>query len=319
MPLTRYLFSILFFVIPLFSPVGFGQNPNLESGQGFVEVEGGRMWYRIIGSGEETPLIMMHGGPGGTSFGLFSLGDLSTDRPLIYFDQLGGGRSDHHRDTTLLTVDHFVEQVFALVHHLKLNTFYLYGHSWGTTLALEYYLKYPEGVQGIVFNSPYFNTGEWIADADTLILALHDTIQDIIRDYSAREDYDNNMFRFAESVYLKNYGRRGERVSTKWDMNYKPGNGFIYTYMWGQTEFTATGKLKNYNRSKALESLEIPCLFITGEYDEARPATVKRQAERAPKGEFAIVPNAGHATMHDNNEENINLIRRFLHKIEEKP
>ncbi|MCH8546989.1 MAG: proline iminopeptidase-family hydrolase, partial [Cryomorphaceae bacterium] len=293
----RFSFLFSLFVLGTFAQQLLAQNPYLKAEEGFVEVEGGRMWYRIVGSGNQAPLLMMHGGPGGTSYGLFSLGALSQDRPLIYFDQLGGGRSDVHQDTSLLTVNHFVEQVRSLVDHLALDSIVLYGHSWGTALALEYYLKYPVGVQAIVFNSPFFNTKEWIADADTLIMALHDTIQDAIAYYSKIEDYNHKRFREAERVYLQHYGRRGgERVKTEWDMPYKSGSGFIYTYMWGHTEFTATGTLKNYNRSKSLREIEVPALFITGEYDEARPYTVLQQAVTAPKGEFAVIPNAGHAT-----------------------
>lgn len=296
----------------------FSQNPILESGEGYVDVEGGRIWYRVVGEGSKPPLIMLHGGPGGTSNSLLSLGALSQDRPLIVFDQLGGGRSDVHQDTTLLTVNHFVEQVHALVYELEIITFYLYGHSWGTALALEYYLKYPEGIEGIVFNSPFFNTQEWIADADTLISELHDTLQVIIRDHEKRKDYNAKLFRDAERIYLKNYGLRSERVTTEWDMAYMPGSSFIYNFMWGQTEFTATGTLLNYDRLDALERLLVPALFITGEYDEARPSTVQQHADRAPYGEFDVILNAGHATMHDNNEDNVSIIRQFIHNHERK-
>ncbi len=311
-PLRLWLVLATFLFVSL---NGIAQNPKLEAGEGYVEVEGGKMWYRIIGEGNATPLLMMHGGPGGTSHSLTALGALSIDRPLIIFDQLGGGRSDVHQDTILLTVDHFVEQVYALVSHLDLNECFLYGHSWGTALSLEYYTKYPNGVVGIIFNSPFFNTAEWIADADTLIMALHDTLQDIIRDHEMRQDYDSEAFRQAERIYLSHYGlRSGKRVQTEWDMPYKPGNGFIYKYMWGETEFTATGKLKTYDRSDALTTIDVPALFITGEYDEARPPTVKRQAASAPQGEFAVIESAGHASMHDNNEDNVAVIRAFLER-----
>lgn len=38
----------------------------LEPGEGFVDVTGGQVWYRISGSGTGTPLILLHGGPGAT-------------------------------------------------------------------------------------------------------------------------------------------------------------------------------------------------------------------------------------------------------------
>jgi proline iminopeptidase len=308
-------------LIPLILKVAFllstltlwGQPNTLQAGEGLVEVVGGKVWYRVIGSGTAAPMIMMHGGPGGTSYGLMTLGDLSANRPLVFFDQLGGGRSTVHQDTTLLTADHFVDQVAALVRHLDLDSFYLYGHSWGTALALEYYLKFPNGVKGIVFNSPFFNTKEWIADADTLIAALGDSLSAIIRKYEAAADYEHPDFRAAERVYLQHYGRRQQhKIKSKWMMPYQPGSSFIYTFMWGQTEFTATGTLRDYDRTDALRLIQVPALFVTGEFDEARPPTVSRQAQKAPLGVFAVIPNAGHATMYDNLEENVRVILEFL-------
>ena len=36
----------------------------LQPGEGFVSVPGGRVWYRVVGSGPRTPLLLVHGGPG---------------------------------------------------------------------------------------------------------------------------------------------------------------------------------------------------------------------------------------------------------------
>lgn len=31
--------------------------------EGFVKVQGGRIWYKIIGTGKKTPLLFIHGAP----------------------------------------------------------------------------------------------------------------------------------------------------------------------------------------------------------------------------------------------------------------
>ena len=53
-----------------------------------------------------------------------------------------------------------------------------------------------------------------------------------------------------------------------------------------------------------------------GEYDEARPVTVKYYASLVPGSEVAIIPDAGHISMHDNPEANNKAVRDFLHGIE---
>ena len=286
--------------------------------EGNVKVRGGRIWYRVLGQGDKTPLIAMHGGPGGTHRTFYLLEPITEDRPLILFDQLGSGKSGAHRDTSLLKVENFVEQVHALRRALELDEVYLLGASWGTALALESYLAHPEGVKGIIFNSPYFSTPVWEADADTLITYLPDSIQKAIEEGERSGEFDAPAYQEANRVFLKNYGRRKDRVPTAWDTVQAPGSKFIYNYMWGPTEFTATGTLKNYDRMKSLSQVKVPVLFITGEYDEARPETVRKFQKLVPGSEFVVIEGAGHSTLNDNPDRNIKAIRDFLNELEQR-
>lgn len=290
----------------------------LKPTEGYVTVKGGKIWYRIVGAGKKTPILMLHGGPGGTSKSFYQFAPLGNDRPVIIFDQLGSGRSGYHTDTTLLKVENFVEQVEALKTSLGLKEFYLHGHSWGTALALEYYLKYPKGIQALIFNSPYFSTPLWKADADTLISTLPDTIQLAIKNGEKNQDYTSPEYKNANEVFYKNFGVRKTKLTSELDTSTAKGNTFIYNYMWGPTEFTATGTLINYDRVQSLKNIKVPTLFITGEFDEARPTTVKYFQHLVPNSKFVIIEDAGHGTMHDNRSQNISAIKHFLDSLELK-
>ena len=305
------------------------QNTYLKSGYGYVDVEGGEIWYGILGEGNETPYLYLHGGPGGRSKGGIYLNDISDDRPVILMDQLGGGLSTFHEDTTLLKVDKFVEQVKALTDELKLNEFYLTGHSWGTALALEYYLRYPDGVKGIVFNSPYFSTSIWVADADTLITQLPITIQQDIAIAENTNLFETKTYQNAMSAFYKKFMIRSTDVN--WDsipgnelfnssFNGKKisGNNFIYNYMWGPSEFSPTGTLINYDIYESLSKINIPVLFTTGEFDEARPSTVKRFASLVSDVEYIEIPNSGHASSIDNPRLLIKAHRDFANKVDKE-
>src|SRR4029077_13345000 len=82
--------------------------------EGFVGVPGGKVWYRIMGSGSQTPLLLLHGGPGGRSCGFSVLVDLAKDRPVVMYDQLGSGRSERPADAGLWRTDRFVDELAAV-------------------------------------------------------------------------------------------------------------------------------------------------------------------------------------------------------------
>lgn len=311
----KYLFCLALLTLVFYS---CRNEPLAKPKEGYVTVEGGKIWYRILGNGKKTPLLMMHGGPGGTHRSFYQLEPLAQDRPLILFDQLGSGKSGFHKDTTLLKVDEFVAQVQALRQALELKEVYLHGHSWGTALALETYLAHPEGVKAIVFNSPYFSTAIWEADADTLITYLPDSIQKAIETGEREGVFTSKGYQQANRVFMKNYGVRKERPSNPWDTVKAKRNDFIYNYMWGPTEFTATGSLKSYDRFENLKDIKVPTLFLTGEFDEARPSTVRRFHNQVRGSEFVVIEGAGHGTMHDNREQNIEAIRSFLDQIDDQ-
>jgi proline iminopeptidase len=310
--------SIHFIILVLltFFLIGCKTNPRLITNEGYVNIEGGSLWYRILGEGDKTPVLMLHGGPGGTCRSFYQLAELSVDRPIILFDQLGSGKSTRHEDTSLLHVERFVEQVKAIKTHLRLKEFYLHGHSWGTALALEYYSTYPEGVQAIIFNSPYFSTAIWEKDADTLIMTLPDSTQQAIKIGEQTQNFSSEAYQQANIVFAKNFGIRTERLTSPLDKRPSSGNTFIYNYMWGPTEFTATGTLKNYDNVSALKNISVPTLFITGEFDEARPPTVQYFHSLVPHAQFVEIEGAGHGTMHDNRDQNVKVIRDFLDVIE---
>ena len=284
--------------------------------EGFIEVKGGKIWYRIDGEGDKTPVLLLHGGPGSSSFNLEPLKELSQDRPVIFLDQLGCGRSTRITDTTLMTIEKNVEQLEQVRKALKLDKFYLYGHSWGTMLGMDYYVKYPKGIQGLIFSSPLFSTKIWTDDADTLIKTLPEATQKAIRESERLNDYANEAYKEAMKVYYKAYVRRSDKSKSQQDTAAKFFGENVYNFMWGPSEFTATGNLLNYNRLKDLPKITVPTLLTAGEYDEARPSSVRYYTSLIPGAQFKEIPQAAHSTMMDNPKEYIGVLREFLKKMD---
>jgi proline iminopeptidase len=284
--------------------------------EGFIEVKGGKIWYRIDGEGDKTPVLLLHGGPGSSSFYLEPLKELSHDRPVIFLDQLGCGRSTRITDTTLMTIEQNIEQLEQVRKALKLDKFYLYGHSWGTMLGMDYYVKYPKGIQGLIFSSPLFSTKIWTDDADTLIATLPEATQKAIWESERQKNYENEAYKEAMKVYYKAYVRRSDKSKSQQDTAAKFFGENVYNFMWGPSEFTATGNLLNYNRLKDLPKITVPTLLTAGEYDEARPSSVRYYTSLIPGAQFKEIPQAAHSTMMDNPKEYIGVLREFLRKID---
>src|SRR5260221_13737960 len=105
--------------------------------EGFIEVSGGRVWYRSVGDGG-TPLLCLHGGPGFTHYYLEPLEGLADRRQVIFYDQLGCGRSDRPEDPALWTVERFVEEGAQGGAALGVERPHLFGGSRGGMRAMPY-------------------------------------------------------------------------------------------------------------------------------------------------------------------------------------
>ena len=282
---------------------------------GFIGVEGGRIWYEKMGSGSGTPLIVVHGGPGSGSCGLRVWEALGDERIVVRYDQLGAGKADHPTDTALFTVDRAVRELQALRDSLGLTTVHLYGRSWGAMLVQAYMGSNPAGVRSVVLSSPLVTTAQWEADADSLIRTLPDEHQQAIARDEAAGTTDSPGYRAAMDEYYKRYVRRRPRLSLP-GADCGASGALVYGYMWGPSEFTATGTLKTFDATNWLSMIKVPTLFVTGEFDEATPGSTERFSRLVGGAEFRVIPGAAHATENDNPDALLRAVRDFIGRVE---
>jgi proline iminopeptidase len=288
----------------------------LAPGEGYVDVEGGRVWYRIVGSGSATPLLLLHGGPGAPSVYLNPLEGVSADRPVIFYDQLGSGQSDRPADNSLWTVDRFVRELGDVREALGLEHVHILGHSWGSMLAVDYMLTKPDGVQGLILASPALSVRRWAEDAERLLAQLPEETQAAIREHQASGTTDDPAYQEATMEYYKRYFSRADPWSPDLLQAFEELNTDIYGLMWGPSEFEATGTLKDYEREEVLPDLDLPVLFTTGRYDEATPETVEHYRSLVPGAMLVVFEHSAHMTMLDEPEANVAAVREFLNEVD---
>lgn len=298
--------------------LGCGPAPKaLKPGEGFLPVPGGQIWYRVVGTGTKTPLVLLHGGPGSPSFYLNSLAVLSDDRPVVFYDQLGAGRSSPLTDTTRMTIEHYAKELDSLRSALGLTEIHLLGHSWGSMLAMDYLLTKPKGVKSVVFGSSVMSAARWQQDADSLKRFLPDSMQAAIATHEAAGTTGSPAYQAATADYYSRFVYRTPLGSASGD-SARSGKE-VYQYMWGPSEFRATGTLKNYDRVARLKEITVPILFTAGEFDEGTPAAHRYYQSQAPGSQLVIIPGSAHVTSVDQPAAFAAAIRQFLAEVEARP
>ena len=285
--------------------------------EGFVNVPGGKVHYRIIGGGPRTPLVLLHGGPGGRSCVFSVLEELATDRKVVIYDQLGSGRSDRPDDLSLWTTARFVDELDAVRKGLALTDVHILGHSWGGTLATEYLLtKGQEGVRSVILSSPLISTPRWLADTRRLRLTLPEPVQSALNKCEAVETADDPACVAANDVFEEHFVRGAKSLPAVPECEGVASGDAVYRHMWGAGEFTATGTLRDYDRSDRLGELKLPVLFLAGRHDEAAPDTIADFQRRVPGAKMHVLENSAHATYRTETAEYVRIVRGFLEEAD---
>ncbi|WP_203335008.1 proline iminopeptidase-family hydrolase [Planococcus beigongshangi] len=287
--------------------------------EGFIPVTGGNVWYRISGNGPGIPLLILHGGPGSKSSDSDPLRRLGADRPVIHYDQLGSGKSDRPSDTSLWTVERFVEELGQVVETLGLEEFHLLGHSWGTMLATSYLFNKPGGVRSVIFSGPALDAQRWERDQRNYLKQFPEDIQETIERSEREGTTDSAEYNEAMDAYYKRHMCRVDPWPEELVEDMKGLNHQVYNHMWGASEFTVTGTLKYFDATERLPEIGIPALFTCGRYDEATPEATEYYAGLVPDSEFHVFENSSHMPGVEEPEAYVETVREWVNRQEMRP
>lgn len=287
---------------------------------GFVSVNGGRIWYRMNGTQHfakgKTPLIVIHGGPGFSHHYLLPLVDLANERPVILYDQLDSGHSARPNNPTNWTVERFISEIDNLREALGLDRVMVFGNSWGGTVAAEYAISQPAGLVAVVLSSPLISTKRWIADNTEYRNNLPDDIRKTLDKHETEGTIDSQKYMDAVMVFYRRHLNRMDPWPAELDRSFEVFSPDLYVTMWGNTEFNATGTLKDYDATDRLSRIQVPVLYTCGEYDESTPSSNKYFASLTPNAEVEVIPDASHTAFLEQRKKYIEVVRKFLAKFD---
>jgi proline-specific peptidase len=290
--------------------------------EGFIPFRGHRTWYRIVGTGEETgklPVLALHGGPGASHDYLEPLEALaSSGRRVIFYDQLGGGNSDHPHDPSMWTVDLFKDELATVIRALGLVRYHLFGSSWGGMLAMEHALTGPPGLASLVIASSPSSMPQWVAEANRLRQDLPRKNQEVLLQHEADGTTSDPAYEEALLVFYQRHVCRLDPWPDCVVRAFAKLQQFpeVYNTMNGPSEFHVIGTLKDWDITGRLGEIRVPTLVTSGEFDEATPAINETVHRAIPGSESVIFPNCSHMAFVEEPARYLSVLGDFLDRVE---
>jgi len=286
--------------------------------EGLIPFHGYQTWYRVVGEREEPgklPLLALHGGPGATHDYLEPLEALAaTGRRVIFYDQLGCGRSATPSNPALWTVDLYVEEVGAVRAALGLDRVHILGQSWGGMLGMEYALTQPDGLASLTIADSPASMLQWVAEANRLRADLPPEVQRTLLRHEEAGTTDDPAYEQALEVFYRRHVCRldpwPEYVMRAFANI--AANPEVYHTMNGPSEFHVIGTLKEWDITARLGEIRVPTLVISGRYDEATPAIAETVHQGIPGSEWVLFEHSSHMPHAEEPDRFMQVLNRFL-------
>lgn len=285
--------------------------------EGMLDVPDGAVWFqRVESQGGGAPLLCLHGGPGMPHDYLEPLAEMSDERPVIFYDQLGCGRSPAASDVEW-TVDRFVEELAAVRSQLGLSEVVLFGNSWGGMLAIRYMLDRPNGVRALILSSAPPSVSQWLADAAMLRSDLPSPVREVLRIHEAGGHYACPEYQGAVAEFYRRHLCRVSPWPECIERTFAGMGGEVYMAMWGPSEFgPVPGALRDWEMLDRLSEIGVPTLVTCGRFDEATPQHMGMLAAGIPGAELAIFEASSHTAFIEETPAYLARLRAFLATVD---
>ncbi len=278
----------------------------------FIEVNGLRVHYKQMGSGE--PLILLLHGFGANTASwrkvMAPLGELGT---VVAYDRPGFGLTQRPLDDALrawpgpnpYSPDAQADQVVALIQALGFEQAILVGNSAGGTVAMHTYLRHPERVRGLVFVDAAIYTG---GGAPGWIRPLLGTPQ----------------LRRLGPLVSRSLVAQGDRLlAAAWHDPAKITAEDLAAYRsasrvenWDRALWEFTLASRDLRLAERVAEVGVPALVITGDDDRIVPTAESiRLARELPNAELVVIPACGHVPQEECPEAFLDAVKGFVIKV----
>lgn len=254
-------------------------------------------------TGEGTPLLIVHGGPGVPCGYVYHAHTQYAEAgfQVVSWDQLGCGRSDRPDDVSLWTVPRFVEEVEAVRQQLGWDRFLLLGNSWGGMLGIEYCLRHQDRVRALIIGNSAASMPRLIRGFDRVKAALGPETVRMMALREAEGTTDHPEYQAVRTLLMHRHMCRCEQWPQPLLDAMAPesiGTG-PFTTMFGPYFYNCSGSLRDWDRMADVPAIAVPTLVTTSEWDYLLPEYARLTHEHLPRSELVIFRNSGHLPFWD--------------------
>ena len=279
-----------------------------EHSEGLLELNGTELYVKSMGEGEL--LVVLHGGPGlGYGYFLPYLEPLAENHHMILYDQRLSGNSVVYVPMRYISLWAFLKDIDAIREYYGAEKVNLLAHSWGSLLAIEYALRYPDYVNKLILSNPtplgpeYRDslqairlgrmTPEFMQARDSIFSSGRLTERDV----SAMEE----LYRLNYSITLHHPEDIG-KVNV-----YLPDDFYLK-----RDQLSLFKGLDRVTYFDLLSRIKAPTLVLRGEHDISIREADQRAVDSLANGELYEFKESGHFPFMEQNEEFIRVVNGFL-------
>lgn len=298
--------SIFLLIVAFFSiSTGYAQQ------EGYVSSSGADIYYRTFGEG--SPLLIINGGPGMNSDGFVSIANtLANGYQTIIFDQRGTGKSsvDTPNDQTI-TMNLMVKDMEAIREHLGLDSWVVFGQSFGGMLAAYYASINPDKIDGLILSA---SGGLSLSDMNNI-----DVMGKLTSQQRDSVNFWNAMISSGDTTHYARY-QRGKFLAHAYvhDTSHIPVIAERLTqanFIINALVFRDLTRIQ-YDTKSALASFQKPVLIIHGEDDIIDTKVPKEAHAIFPNSTLVLLKNSAHYGWLDRRETYLEEVFGFLKSVD---
>jgi len=288
----------------------------ISSFEGYVTVQGLKLYYREFGESKKGTILCLHGGPGATHDYMLPLADLAEyGYRVVFIDEFGCGRSELPKNIALLNIEYGVEEVEGVRKVLNLGKIHLIGSSYGGLLAIAYALKYQKNLKSMVTIGGLHSVPLATAEMDRMKSELPPDVVGTLQEYEALGDYENPEYLKAVEVFYKKHLCRLEPWPKELIYSLEHISKPVYLTMNGPNEFTIMGNIRYWDVTNQLHKIRIPTLVTGGKYDEVSQKVARGIHRGIKRSKLVTFQKSSHLPMWEEREKFVAVVRKFLDSV----